>query len=188
MIHLMTLRSKISKMKKRLSDDQYQHAPWVIATFGLFAILVAGVRVSTLKLSRGGVPGELPVLALPPDDPAFHRFQEQPNAAIRRTTPAIVFTKEAFYFGTMNSFSEQFADQRSKYIIRHIDGEPQLQTLIVTMEKWLDDREKAQNVRTDGVVVLVPNGEIPAPIVVQVMAGLRTSQKMNRIVLASGIL
>jgi len=99
-----------------------------------------------------------------------------------------VLTADAFYFGDMKSFSEDLHDIRSKFVIRHIDGEPQLQTLLRQMDRWLGDRRAKDTATDSGVVVLVPSGEIPTPIVIQVMAGLQQSANFSRVVLGAGLL
>ena len=188
MKHSTTLLSKISKTKKRLSEEQWHAGCGVFAISILLVIVMAGFRAVSMTGSFSSVHGELPVLSVPPRDLAWHRYEESPSTSLRRSTPAVVLTTDAFYFGDMKTFSEDFHDNKSKYIIRHIDGEPQLQTLIRLMDKWIADRRTKDSVPDSGVIVLVPSGEIPTPIVIQVMAGLQKSENFKRVVLGAGIL
>ena len=183
-----TLLLKISKTKKRLSEEQWQAGCGILAIAGVLIIVMAGFRAVTMTGAFSSVAGEIPVLASPPKDKAWHRYQETASTTLRRSTPAVILTTDAFYFGDMKSFSEDFHDVRTKFLIRHIDGEPQLQTLIRSMDKWIAERGQKGIPNDRGVVVLVPSGEIPTPIVVQVMAGLQKSENFKRVVLAGGIL
>ncbi len=63
------------------------------------------------------------------------------------------------------------------------DGEPQLAGLVDTMSKWVEERAKSANVPIDKVLVLIPAGDIPMPIVIQVIAGLRKSPHFERVIL-----
>jgi len=73
-------------------------------------------------------------------------------------------------------------------VIRHIDGTPQLATLVKTMDRWLTDRAQRENIPVNKALVFVPAGDIPMPIVVEVIAGLRKSPHFQRIIVGSGLL
>jgi len=182
------LQSKISRTKKRLFEDRWSQAAWILAVLGLFVVLTGSMRAVMLSRSYGAVSAELPVLRVPLEDPGRHRFSPKFAAALKRTTATVLLTADAFYFGEMKAFSEDFGDPRSKFIIRHVDQEPQLQTLVSTMDRWFAERLRESQIRSDGVVVFAPSGEIPMPVVIQVMDGLRASQSMQRVVLAAGLL
>jgi hypothetical protein len=159
-----------------------------ISFLGLLMILTFALRATSLASAYGVVPAELPVVAASVDDPAEHRFRESPHAAVSKLTPAVVLTTEAFFFGDLAAFTTNFSDTRDKFMIRHVDGEPQLQLLIDTMEQWAQDRQKSANVPLDKVLVFVPAGDIPMPIVIQVLAGLRKAPHFSRVVMGSGII
>ena len=183
-----TFQSKISRTKKRLSDGRGVSATAVIAFLGLCAIVTFCIRAIALSGVYGVISVELPVVSAPVDDPAFHNYKEEPRQALTRFTPALVLTTEAFYFGDLNAFSANLGDLRDKYVIRHIDGEPQLLTLIGTMSKWITDRAAHDNIPMDKLLVLIPSGDIPMPIVIQVLAGLKKSPLFEHVILGSGII
>lgn len=183
-----TFQSKISRTKKRLSDTRGVAAAAVIAFFGLFAVLTFAIRAIALSGVYGVISVEMPVVSAPVDDPSFHQYKEVPRQSLTRFTPALVLTTEAFYFGDLNSFSANLGDVRDKYIIRHIDGEPQLLGLIETMGKWITDRAANENIPMDKMLILIPSGDIPMPIVIQVLAGLRKSPLFEHVILGSGII
>ena len=183
-----TLQSKISRTKKRLSEDRWSTACWLLAIFGLFVGLGQAMRGVLLSRMHGTIDGEIPVVMTPVDDPGLHRFSARVEASLRRTTATVVMTADAFYVSDMKAFSEDFADPGNKYIIRHIDQEPQLQTLVTTMDKWFEERARENEIRPDGLVVFAPSGEIPMPIVMQVMDGLKMSRHIQKVVMAAGIL
>lgn len=183
-----TYRSKISKTKKRLSDDRWAVIALTLATMGLLTILTFGLRAVSLASVYGSVPAELPVVPLSVDDPAYHGYKEQPRDELGRFTPAVVLTTEAFYFGELSSFSTTFGASNDKYALPHVDGEPQLATLVDTMDRWVQERVKGQNVPVNSELVLIPSGDIPMPIVIQVIAGLRRSPHFSRVILGGGII
>jgi hypothetical protein len=184
----MTFRSKISRTKKKSSDERWTVAALAVAFFSLFIILAFGFRAVTVEATYGVIPAEIPVVPSGVEDPAFHRFEETPVAMLSKFTPAVVLTAEAFYFGDLEAFTTNFADARDKYVVRHVDGEPQLYSLLETMQKWIEYRAKNSNVPKQKAMVLVPSGDIPVPIVVQVIAGLRKSPYFERVVLGSGLM
>jgi hypothetical protein len=151
-------------------------------------VLTFAVRAAALTGVYGVVSAEIPVLPAAVKDPAFHRYEETPRTVMTKLTPAVVLTTEAFFFGELSAFTVNFADTRDKFMIRHVDGEPQLQLLVDTMEAWVEQRMKTANVPLDDVLVFVPAGDIPMPIVIQVLAGLRHSPRFARVVMGSGII
>lgn len=183
----MTYRSKISRTKKRLSDDRWAISTVIVGFFGLFAVVAFGLRVVNLSWAYGVVPAEIPVATAAIQDPGAFNFKEEPRDSLTPQTPAVFLTTEAFYFGDMAAFSTNFEDPQGKFMIRHVDGEPQLQTLVQTMTDWVSERVHRENVPINKVLVFTPAGDIPMPIVIQVLAGLRQSPHFTRVILGSGL-
>lgn len=184
----MMFQSRISRTKKRLSDDRWAITAVVVSFLALFAILTFGLRAVMVSGVYGVVRAELPVVPASVKDPGFHGFKEEPRDSLQKSTPAVVLTTEAFYFGDLEAFTSNFSDIRDKFIIRHVDGEPQLAGLVDTMSKWVEERAKSANVPIDKVLVFIPAGDIPMPIVIQVIAGLRKSPHFERVILGSGLI
>lgn len=182
----MRSQSKTSRMKKKLYDNSWSSSALVVGFFSLFTILIFSFRAVTVESVYGVIPAEIPVISSTVEDPGFHSFKETPNI-LTKYTPAVVFTPDAFYFGDMEAFSSQLSDENNKYIVRHVDGQPQLLTLIDTMQKWVEFRSKYQNIPKQKVMILIPTGEIPVPIVAQTIAGLRTSPFFERVILGTGL-
>jgi hypothetical protein len=152
----------------------------VILTYGLRTISVPGVYSI--------ISAEIPVMSVPIEDPAFHNFKEIPNQNLRKFTPTILLTTDAFYFGDMNSFSQNLGNVRDKFMIRHVDGEPQLLTLLKSVDQWGENRQHQHGTKMDDVAMLVPSGEIPLPIVMQVLAGINNSKLFKKVILGGGML
>lgn len=184
----MTFQSKISRTRKRLSEGRGVAAVAALALFGLCTVLTFGIRAIALSNVYGVIPVEMPVVAAPPLDPAHHEYREEPKAELTRHTTAVILTTEAFFFSDLESFSSNFAELKDKYILRHVDGEPQLIQLIETLSKWVTERAAHDNVPMDKILVFIPAGDIPMPIVIQVLAGLRKSPLFERVVLGTGII
>lgn len=184
----MMYQSKILKTKKRLSDDSQAISVVILAVASLLTILGYGFRAVTVESSYGIIPAEIPVIQSDIKDPSFHKFVETPSATLSKFTPAILLTTEAFYFGDIAAFTTKFGESKDKYLLRHVDGEPQLFNLIEIMQKWLEARAKDENIPKQNLLVFVPSGDIPLPIVMQVIAGFHKTSSLNRVILAGGFL
>ena len=55
------------------------------------------------------------------------------------------------------------------------------------MNLWVTNRAQSANVPIDRILVFVPAGDIPMPIVIQVIAGLKKSPYFDRVVIGSGL-
>ena len=183
----MTLLSKISRTKKRLSDEQWLFRATIISLFGLFVVITAALRAITMPARYGVVPLEIPVVQAGVQDPRFHQFTETARDVLISSTPAVVLTTEAFYFGDLSSFTTKFTDNKAKYFVRHKSGLPQLKLLISEMSDWILERSKSENIPLSKVLVLIPSGDIPMPILTEVIAGLRTSNLFQRVILSTGL-
>jgi len=184
-----TLQLKISKMKKRLSSNAWQLSLLLITIFGFFGIIIFSLRLISLPGDYGIVRAELPVVLIPFSDPTYHEFVESFSSSIEKTTPAIVISSRSFYFGELQSFSEDLLESRNKFSIPHLDGEPQFNTLLNTMRLWISKKEidSKGKFKNDGTVVLIPSSEIPASIVIQIIMRLRSSELFNRVILSGGL-
>lgn len=183
----MTLLSKTSRTKKRSSDEQWLFRALGISLFALFVILTASLRLVTLSARYGIVPLEIPVVQSQVPDPRFHQFQEFSKDSITNNTTALILTTEAFYFGDMAAFSTDFSGSSDKFVIPHRDGIPQLKRLIHDISEWAQNRSNSANIPLSPVLVMIPSGDIPMPILIQVVAELRSSSLFKRVILSSGM-
>lgn len=179
--------SRISRTKKRLSEDRWGQISVILAFFGLIATLTFGLRAVTMSGVYGAVPLEIPVMQAAINDPGYFSYKEQPRDSLTALTPTVVLTTDAFYFGDLTAFTSNYSEIRDKFIIRHVNGEPQLSTLLQQMTRWITARKQQENAPTGRTLVLVPSGDIPVPIMIQVVAGLRQSRFFERVVLGSGM-
>ena len=181
-------QSKISKMKRKSSEDNWEIAAVVLSFFILFTILTFALRIVMISGSYGQVPLEIPLVSATIKDPGFHNFQEKPREMIRKATPAVVMTPEAFFFGDLDSFSSGLSDSANKFVVPHENGVPQVGTLTATMDVWLRERAQIANVPLSQIIVFIPAGSIPMPIVIQVVAGLRKSPLFQHVILSNGLI
>ena len=133
------------------------------------------------------MPVEIPVVQASFQDPGFHQFREGTTESLSSNTPAVVLTTDAFFFGDLSAFSENFSDMTNKFVIRHASGSPQLSLLLQQLTKWSTNRSHEANIPLSKILVLIPAGEIPVPILTEVIAGLRSSPHFKRVVLSSGL-
>lgn len=138
--------------------------------------------------SYGLVETEFPVVPATLEDPSLHRYAEQPEHFIKMSTPAVVMTMEALYFGDMAAFSEQYADSRTKIQINHRDQSPQVGNMLEEMKKWMATRKKSQGWKNEGILVFAPTGNIPAAIVIDVLNALKKEGSFHQVILAGGLI
>lgn len=174
-------RLKILRTKKRLSNDNWLGVLNVLAILGLFACLTFALRATTLSGRYGVVDAELPVVWRP--FPGKAQPAPEPSAFIGKATPVVLLTPKEFIFGDVSAFTKDLADIRNKFSVPHRDGAPNLDALTKTMQLWVTSQKRAK----DGIVILMPAENIPAPIVIQVVEGLKRSNLFQRVVLASGL-
>jgi hypothetical protein len=155
---------------------------------GLVAVLTYGIRATTIPAQHGIVEADIPILSVPIKDPGFHRFRETSRSKLLKTTTAIVLTVDAFYFGDLTAFSEKFASTDNKFFVEHVDGRPQLPELIAALAKWSAQKSADENIRIGNYAVFLPSAQIPMPIVIQVIDGLKISNLYDRVILGGGMI
>lgn len=146
------------------------------------------MRVVMISGTYGQIVFEIPVVSKPPKDPSFHTVEESPKETLRSTTPAILMTSDAFFFGDIESFSTSLSDIRNKFRIAHQDGVPQTSLLLATMDDWLRKRSKSENVPLTKTLVLIPAADIPLPILLQVVASLKNTPTFQNVILSNGLI
>jgi hypothetical protein len=99
----------------------------------------------------------------------------------------VILTDTSFMFGTLSAFSKDLSGVRNKFMVAHQKGSPQLGKLLDDLAKWLKETPGNTEIASKRLLVLMPTAEIPAPIVIQVLAGLRRSSMFDRVILAGGL-
>ena len=188
MIASMTLQSKILRTKKRLSEDSWQSHIRVVAIIGLIGICAILLRATYIASAYGVVESEIPAVAVPVADPDDKAYKESPRAFINNKTPLVVLTAENFYFGHLESFSSGYSKVRNKFYVQHKNGAPNVAGLLKTMTKWIHQKTSTGNFSNNGIVILLPDKNIPAPIVIQTISYLKTSDNFNQVILAGGMI
>ena len=143
------------------------------------------------SLTAGGlytlVNVDIPLLSAPPSDMSLRGYSEQTAAPLDRATLGVVLTPTEFIFGDLSAFTLGFDDIRSKFIVSHADGSPQVSKLISEITDWQEDREIRLGIRSDKSIVLIPDSRIPMSIVILTVRLLRESGKFQHVVLAGGL-
>ena len=150
----------------------------IIAIMGVLEILSFGLRTTTLSWNFGLVPTKIPVLYQEFDD---ETSSSKHNQEITANTPMIVLNDHALYFGTAAAFSTNYRDVRSKFVVPHHEGAPQVQNLLTQLAKWKPDLASQP-------VLLLPSPDWPAAVVIQMIHYLRESDHFSHVVLAGGYL
>lgn len=181
-----TLQSKISKTKKRLSDDSTLLLPVAIGLMGLIAIFAFALRPISMTWDFGVVEAELPVVSSPLLDKSYKRFSEKPYTYLGQGTPTLILNTDSFVYGDLQAFTKGFSKIRNKFRIDHVEGSPQLGNLVSEMQKWLDRQKNNRNGHK--VLIFVPSAEIPMPVLTQVISGIKRSGMFERVVLGAGFI
>jgi len=175
-----------SRTKKKSSDLEW---PVVIATvgiLGLSVILGFGFRVVTMQSRYAVVSAEIPVVQAAVRDLGFHNFEETNYDSLKDNTTAVLMTLSSFYFGDLAAFSKSIERNDNKFVVPHIDDIPRTGDLIEDLEKWQNNRTTKANIPRDNILVFVPSGDIPMPIVIQVLSQLKEHGNFARVILGGG--
>ena len=184
-----TLQLKISGTKKRLSDSPLNDPIlWSLAFCGLLAILTYATRAVTLGANWGLIELDIPVVSLPFDDPSQHNFQERPDASVGSQTLVIAMTPTELIFGDIAAFSAQRSDVRNKFIVPHRDGSPQIGAVMDQVTSWDNDRKNRLGIRSDGIVILLPDPGVPVPVIAATVGRLKSSGRFKHIAIGGELL
>lgn len=183
-----TLQLKISRTRKRLSNSPWYVPLNIIACFGVLVLLASLLRAVSLAGSYGVIDLDIPVLSVPLDDKTLSRLKPTATENLALQTPMVFLSREAYIFGTTESFTTDISNIRNKFYIPHEDGAPNLPRLISDMERWAKDSKINGKTISTELVILLPQEEIPLPIVLQTIDGLKQSGLFAKVVLGGGLL
>jgi hypothetical protein len=174
------LQLKISKTKKRLSDEKFLYRNVTIAVAAVFVCLGYAFRASTMATPFGYIAMEIPVS----QGPESGKPDKLPivNRQAAETTPLLILTDQKFLFGSVEAFTTDLSSVADKISIAHIDGAPHMSKLVAAVQNWSGAKTSSD------VLFFLPDKNIPVAIVIKVVAGLKEHTKYNRIVLASGLM
>lgn len=185
---LQTLPSRILRTKKRLSESALNEAVLLtLAVCGILLILTYAARVISLGGTYSLIPFDIPVASVPISDKGLHTFREDPKSVLSPNTLVIGVTARELIFGDMNSFSGQREDIRNKFVVPHIAGSPQTETLLKQVSEWAEDRMRRRSIREDGLVVVIPDPEVPVAVIAGVAENLRSSKKFTHVIVGGAL-
>jgi hypothetical protein len=184
-----TLPSKILRTKKRLSESALNESTVItLGVCGLLLFLTYATRLISLGGSYGLIPLDIPVAAAPIEDRGLHSFRENPNSTLSANTLVIGITTNELIFGDFAAFTTQREDIRNKFLVPHIAGSPQVESLLKQVFEWSEDRFRKKTLREDGLVIIVPDAAVPIAVVAGVAESLRASKKFSHVVVGGGLL
>jgi hypothetical protein len=56
------------------------------------------------------------------------------------------------------------------------------------VEQWSDERARKKSIRPDGLVVVVPDPEVPVAVVAGVVESLKQAKKFSHVMIGGGLL
>jgi hypothetical protein len=155
---------------------------------GLMFYLSSVLRAISMAGRYGLIEAEIPVVQIPIQDTGFKHFTEKSSETLSADTPLVLLTREAFFFGTVGSFSQDLTNVRNKFYIPHADGAPQLNRLAKDMNRWMEEIAEETGKAKARTVLFLPTEDIPMPIVIQCISGLRSSRLFDKVVVGGGLI
>ncbi len=182
------LQLRISATKKRLSNGFIpQECVYIFGLLAALCPLVFLTRILVLGGTYTSVPFEIPVLSAPVSDPSYAGFRESPTSVVDNATLTLALTPTEFIFGDLSAFTSQSGDIRNKFIVPHKDGSPQVEQFLSQYAAWQEDRVRRLGLRSNGLLVLVPDSRVPINIIIQVTQLLKATKKFQQVILAGGL-
>jgi len=175
-----------SRTKKKSSDLEWPIVITTLGILGLSVILGFGFRAVTMQSRYAIVSAEIPVVQAAVQDLGFHKFEETTYDSLKDNTTAVMMTLSSFYFGDLAAFSSAIERNDNKFVVPHVDNVPRTGDLILDLEKWLQNRSTKANIPRNNILVFVPSGDIPMPIVIQVLSQLKEHGGFARVILGGG--
>jgi hypothetical protein len=182
-----TLQLKISRTKKRLSNNVWYLPLIILASAGLMIYLSSTLRAISMAGRYGLVEAEIPVLAVPMDEGTFGRFKEKGTESLGDRTPLLLLTRDAFIFGTLQAFATDLSSVRNKFYVPHEEGAPHLPRLSQDLGKWIQEKGEEPQGALPRVLIFIPTEDIPMPIVIQCLAALKNSGLFDKIIIGGGL-
>ncbi len=183
-----TLQLKISRTRKRLSNSPWYIPIILIGCVGVMVLMSSLLRAVTLAGRYGIVELDIPVVSVPLEDDTLKTLEEPKMAQVESKTPMIFLGREAFIFGTTESFTTDISNIRNKFYIPHEEGAPNLPRVIQNMERWASDSKSSGKAINTEVLILMPQDDIPFPIVIQTVEALKQSGLFGKVVFGGGLL
>lgn len=185
---LMMPQSTTLKTKKRLSSPSlFQGTIWVPVILMFFMLAGLGKFIA-YSGGFGVVRAAIPVFHQAFEDKSESRFEQRYSAEITNHTVAIVVTTEAIFFGAVKAFTSEIGDFRNKFSVKHVDGSPQLKTALGKLQKWINSRELQKRPIDTNVGILVPDGKVPVPVLMQLVQGINEAKIFENTVISTGLM
>jgi hypothetical protein len=176
---------KISKTKKRLSSHAANKTIVLLTLFGLCVVFGYLVRVLDLTWPIGTITMSLPIAASKDDEEQLASIGKV--SRLQDDSMVVALVKHGILFGPLSAFTSQYLQKNGRYEIPHQDRRPNLQELVLTMERWRQTPNALQ-IDWTGPLLLIPDQQIPMPIVLQTIATLKRHAGFENIILSDGLL
>lgn len=184
-----TLSSRMLRTKKRLSESALnESALLTLAICGLLLFLTYATRVISLGGSYGLIPLDIPVALAPIEDKGLHNYRESTGNTLGSSTLIVGVTANELIFGDLSAFSTSRDDLRNKFIVPHVAGSPQTEQVLQQAAQWLEDRLRKKSIRDDGLVIIVPDPEVPVAVIAGVAESLKSSKKFSHVIVGGGLM
>lgn len=189
MATLPVIQQKIYATKKRLSEPTFSDQMlWCLGLCCLLAVITFSGQLLTRTGEWGLITLDLPVASEPFADEMLSRFKESPATSINPHTIVLAVTPSELIFGDVLSFTSQQNDVRNKFVLAHSDGSPQVNDAMRQISSWQDDRRRRQSIRSDGVLIVLPDPAVPIAVVAIVVDKIKKVGTFSHVILGGEIL
>jgi hypothetical protein len=174
----------ISKTKKRLYNEGLFQTVLALGFLSLSFTLFVALKLSIEQPERGLVEMRMPVAFIPKEDLRLRKDLTLTQAHIQKKNPLVVLTPSGdMYFGTVAAFTDQYARDGNKYLVRQEDGVPQAGNLLSALKQY----KTVMGYEGDHLLLL-PASSVPMNIVIQLSHMIQNSGDFKHVVLAHGLL
>jgi hypothetical protein len=72
--------------------------------------------------------------------------------------------------------------------VPHRDGSPQIGAVMDQVTSWDNDRKNRLGIRSDGIVILLPDPGVPVPVIAATVGRLKSSGRFKHIAIGGELL
>ena len=174
----MTLLLKISKTKKRLSNDKFIFLHCL--TFGLAGLLAVSAysfRLLTFPRHWTITEFDIPVVK------EQNSIKSEDSEILRESTPTVVLTQKAIYYGSLGAFSKKFSERDEKFMVPHRQGHLQLAKLAENVKPWI----AGAKIPSSHLAVIIPSSDTSLSSLVELVNFMRNEKIFDTVILGGGI-
>ena len=165
--------SKISRTKKRLSNNAYYYVCITLGVVSLLWILLFVLRATSISWEHSAVRATIPQINL-----VDTSFRNSSNT-VSGDSLMIALNDKGLYLGRVSDFSDRFYDSRTKRFFPNKNGRPMIHELITELSKIKDRKNH---------ILLLVNDDWPASVMIHLIQVIRSHSRYEQVILGDNII